>query len=77
MSLHTIGIGIGHTVLHIQIRSTQIDRGRWRALAMEMEVEADGTAGPSQLGYYKHQTASPTASVTRARMRIPSINIKL
>ena len=34
--------------------------------AMEMEAGVDGTAGPSWLGYYKHQTASPTANVTRA-----------
>ena len=33
---------------------------------MEMEVGDDGMAGPLQLGYYKHQTASPTANVTRA-----------
>jgi len=35
---------------------------------MEMEVGDDGTAGPSQLGYYKHQTASPTANVTRVAL---------
>jgi len=36
-----------------------------------MEVGDDGAAGPSRLGYYKHQTASPrpTANVTRA-MRV-------
>ena len=47
-----------HTVWHIQIRSTQIDRGQWHSLAMEMEVGDDGAVGPSRLGYYKHQTAS-------------------
>jgi len=37
-----------------------------RSLAMEMEVGDDRAAGPSRLGYYKHQRASPTANVTRA-----------
>jgi len=36
--------------------------GRRRSLAMELEVGDNGTAGPSQLGYYKHQTASPLLS---------------
>ena len=39
---------------------------------MEMEVGDDGAAGPSQLGYYKHQTASPTANVTRATCASPA-----
>ena len=39
---------------------------------MEMEVGDDGAAGPSQLGYYKHQTASPTANVTRAMRASPA-----
>ena len=29
-------------------------------------MEVGGTAGPSRLGYYKRQTASPTANITRA-----------
>ena len=36
-----------------------------------MEVGDDSTAGPSQLGYYKHQTASPTVNVTRATRTSP------
>jgi len=37
-------------------------------LAMEMKVEDDGAVGPSWLGCYKHQTASPrpTANTTHA-----------
>jgi len=39
---------------------------------MEMEVGDDGAAGPSQLGYYKHQTASTAANVTRATHAPPA-----
>ena len=41
---------------------------------MEMEVGDDGVAGPSWLGYYKHQAASPrpTANITRATYASPS-----
>jgi len=55
---------VRHTVWHIQIRSTQIDRRRRHSLAME--VRDDGAVGPSQFGYYKHQTASPTAPYLHA-----------
>jgi len=63
VTYHRQGLGmyrpyVHHTVWHIQIRSTQIDCGRWHSLAIEMEVGDDGTAWPSRLGYYKHQTAS-------------------
>ena len=40
------------------------DRGLRHSLAMEMEVGDDGAAGPSWLGYYKHQTASLPYSKT-------------
>jgi len=63
MLLHTTGIGIGHMCV-TQSDTLDSDRGRRRSFAMEMEVGDDGTAGPSRLGYYKHQTASPTANVT-------------
>ena len=44
-------------------------------MAMEMEVRDDGSAWPSRLGYYqyKHQTASPTANVTRATHASPAL----
>ena len=37
-----------------------------------MEVGDDGAAGPSWLGYYEHQTASPTTNVTRATCASPA-----
>ena len=51
MSLHTTGIGIGYMCVTQSdtfrwICLTQIDRGRRRSLAMEMEVGDDGAAGP-------------------------------
>ena len=42
------------------------------SFAMEMEVRDDGMLGPSWLGYYKHQTASPTANVTRGTRASPA-----
>ena len=39
---------------------------------MEMEVRDDGEVGPLRLGYYKHQTASPTANMTRATRTSPA-----
>jgi len=39
--------------------------GWQRPLAMELEVGDNGTAGPSRLGYYKHQTASPLFSYSK------------
>ena len=41
---------------------------------MEMEVGDDGATGPSRLGYYKHQTASPrpAANVTHATRASPA-----
>jgi len=44
---------------------SNIDRGgRHYSLTMEMKVGDNIVAGPSQLGYYKHQSASLTAKVT-------------
>jgi len=39
-----------------------------------MEMEVDGAAGPSRLGsgYYKHQTSSFSANVTRATRASPA-----
>jgi len=39
---------------------------------MEMKVGDDVVARPSQLGYYQHQTASPTAKATRATCASPA-----
>ena len=52
--------------------NSDIDCGQRHSLAMEMEVGDGVTAGPSQLGYYTHQTASPTAKVTRATRASPA-----
>ena len=41
-----------------------IDCRQWCSLAMEMEVGGDGTAGPSWLRYYKHQTASHSLRIS-------------
>jgi len=42
-------------------------------MAIEMEIGDDGSVGPSQLGYYKHQfeTAS-TANITLAMCASPA-----
>jgi len=37
-----------------------------RTTAFFSDGDGGGAAGPSWLGYYKHQTASPTANATRA-----------
>ena len=59
---------MSHSLTH----SDTLDSDRRRSLAMEMEVGDDGAAGPLQLGYYNHQTASPTANVTRATHASPA-----
>ena len=46
-----------HSLTRLDTLDSDIDCMRRRALAMEMEVGDDSPVGPSQLGYYKHQTA--------------------
>jgi len=56
ITYHRQGLGVGHMCV------TQSDTFRYarlrRSLAIETKVGDDGAAGPSRLGYYKHQTAS-------------------
>jgi len=72
---HT-GVGIGHVCVtqsdtfRYALDSYRyyivVDRNR-HSLAMEMEVGMT-----VRLGYYKHQTASPTAAVTHAACTLPA-----
>ena len=69
---------VRHTVWHIQICLTQIhvnviDRGRWHSLAMEMEVDDDSAAGPSQLGYYNQLLLQQMYHVPHAHHLHPHI----
>ena len=72
MSLHTIDRGHIQGLTHSDTLNSDIDHGRQRSLTMEMEVGDDVEVGPSWLGYYKHQTAYPTANVTRAMRASPA-----
>jgi len=52
-----------HSLTHLDTFDSDIDHPM-ASLAMEMEVGDNGVVAPSQLGYYKQQTASPTANHT-------------
>jgi len=66
----TYPIGIGHKCI-TQSGTFRYARLRcWSRTMMEMEVR--DAVGPSRLGYYKHQTASPTANVTCATCASPA-----